>query len=130
MIFSIIVHSAPYSSQASYSAYQFAKSLLAQGYQLHRVFFYQDGVLNATKLAAPPQDEMNLYEAWQSLSFTHGVDMVVCISAALKRGLMNQEEAQRYQKESYNLADGFSLGGLGQLAEAAVASDRLITFGN
>lgn len=130
MIFSICVHSAPYSSQSSHSAYQFAKTLLTQGHQLYRVFFYQDGVHNATKLAAPPQDEIDLYSAWQKLAQDHQVDLVVCIAAALKRGLVNQEEANRYQKESNNLADGFSLSGLGQLVDAAVNSDRLITFGH
>lgn len=130
MIFSICVYSAPYSSQSSYSAYQFAKSLLAQGHRLYRVFFYQDGVHNATKLAAPPQDEIDLYSAWQLLAKEHEIDLVVCIAAALKRGLINQEEAHRYQKEAHNLAEGFSLSGLGQLVDAAVNSDRLITFGH
>ncbi len=130
MIFSISIHAAPYSSQASYSAYQFAKSLLAQGHQLYRVFFYQDGVHNATKLAAPPQDEIDLYAAWQTLAKEYEIDLVVCIAAALKRGLINEEEAQRYQKKAHNLADEFSLSGLGQLVDAAVNSDRLITFGH
>lgn len=130
MIFSICVYAAPYSSQASYSAYQFAKSLLSQGHNLHRVFFYQDGVFNATKLATPPQGEFDLYNAWQTLADEHQVDLVVCIAAALKRGVLNKEESIRYQKEANNLATGFSLSGLGQLIDAAVTSDRLITFGS
>ncbi len=130
MIFAIQVLSTPYASQASYTAYQFAKSLLAQGHQLHRVFFYQDGVQNATKLATPPQDEFDLHKAWQALAREHRVDLVVCIAAALKRGVLNDEEAKRYGKDTFNLANGFDLGGLGQLIEAAVAVDRLITFGN
>lgn len=130
MIFAINVCSAPHSSQASYTAYQFAKSLLAQGHELHRVFFYQDGVQNATELAAPPQDELDLCSAWSKLSDEHNVDLVVCISAALKRGVIDKEEALRYQKNAFNLADRFVLGGLGQLVEATVAADRLITFGN
>ena len=127
--FSLAVYAAPYSSQASYSALRFAQALLAEGHQLHRVFFYQDGVHNSTHLAAPPQDELNLINAWQQLAQQHQVDLVVCIAAALRRGLMNEEEAKRYNKYSHNLADGFSISGLGQLLEAAVSSDRLITFG-
>lgn len=130
MIFSICIHSAPTSNQASYSAYQFAKALLVQGHQLHRIFFYQDGIYNGTKLATPPQDELDLYSAWHSLGKEHKVDLVVCIAAALKRGLLDEEESKRYQKEAHNLAEGFSLGGLGQLIEAAITSDRLITFGS
>lgn len=130
MIFAINIYSAPHSSQASFTAYQFAKSLIAQGHKLHRVFFYQDGVHNATRLASPPQDEFDLYKAWQELAEAHNIDMVVCIAAALKRGILNAEEAARYRKDANNLAEGFTLGGLGQLIEAAVEADRLVTFGN
>ena len=129
MIFSLAVYSAPYSSQASYSAYQFAIAALNQGHSLHRVFFYQDGVHNATNLAAPPQDELNLQQAWQRLAQDHNLDLVVCIAAALRRGIIDDGEANRYNKPSHNLAPEFTLGGLGQLVEAAVISDRLISFG-
>lgn len=127
MIFSLAVYAAPYSSQASHTAYQFAIALLNQGHKLHRVFFYHDGVHNATSLASPPQDEFNLYKAWSELA--HQYDLVICIAAALKRGILNSEEATRYDKPAYNITDSYSISGLGQLVEAAVASDRLITFG-
>lgn len=126
MIFSLAVYSAPYSSQASYSAYRFATALLNQGHQLYRIFFYHDGVHNGSALASPPQDEFDLYEAWETLAKQH--DVVICIAAALKRGILNEEEATRYEKSAHNLSDAYSLSGLGQLIEAANASDRLITF--
>jgi len=129
MIFSLAVYSAPYSSQASYSAYQFAVAVLNQGHKLHRVFFYQDGVHNATNLATPTQDEFNLPLAWQRLANDHNLDLVVCIAAALRRGLLDESEAARYGKPSHNLASEFTISGLGQLVEAAVISDRLISFG-
>lgn len=129
MIFSLAVYSAPYSSQASYSAYQFAVAALNQGHSVHRVFFYQDGVHNATSLAAPPQDEFNLQQAWQRLAKDHNLDFVVCIAAALRRGVLDEAEAKRYDKPSHNLANEFTISGLGQLVEAAVISDRLINFG-
>lgn len=129
MIFSLAVYSAPYSSQASYSAYKFAAAALDQGHSLHRVFFYQDGVHNATNLAAPPQDEFNLQQAWERLARHHNLDLVVCIAAALRRGILDDNEAKRYEKPSHNLAKDFTISGLGQLVEAAVISDRLISFG-
>jgi len=129
MIFSLAVYSAPYSSQASYSAYQFAQALLQAGHKLHRIFFYQDGVHNASSLCSPPQDEQNLAANWQALAQRHQVDMVVCVAAALRRGVLNKEEAERYKKNTHNLAEPFTIGGLGQLVEAAVVSDRLVTFG-
>lgn len=130
MIFSLAVYSAPYSSETSYSAYQFAAALLSQGHQLHRVFFYQDGVHNATSLAAPPQDEFNLHQAWQVLAKNHHLDLVVCIAAGLRRGILDSSEANRHSKPSHNLAEEFTISGLGQLIEAAAVSDRLISFGN
>ena len=130
MIFSINVQSPPYSTQASYTAYQFCKAVLAQGHQLHRIFFYQDGIYCASRLAAPPQDELNLYTEWQNLAKENEIELVVCIAAALRRGILNQEESIRYQKDAHNLAEGFILGGLGQLIEAAANSDRMVTFGN
>lgn len=127
MIFSLAVYAAPYSSQASQTAYEFARALLRQGHKLHRVFFYHDGVHNATALASSPQDEFDLHNAWSLLAQEY--DLVVCIAAALKRGLLNKEEADRYSKPAHNLNDNFELSGLGQLIEAAVTSDRVITFG-
>jgi tRNA 2-thiouridine synthesizing protein D len=129
MKFSLAIYGAPYASQASDSAYRFACAALDEGHQLYRVFFYQDGVHNATALAAPPQDEVDLPARWQELAREHKLDMVVCIAAALRRGLLDQDEANRYGKPASNLAREFTLGGLGQLVDAAVHSDRVITFG-
>ncbi len=128
--FALAVFAAPYSSQASLTAFRFAQALLDQGHSIVRIFFYQDGVHNATSLAAPPQDEFDLCAAWQQLANSHQLDLVVCIAAALRRGVINQQEANRYEKPAANLGEEFSLSGLGQLVEAAVVADRLICFGS
>ena|SRR5690606_15265234 len=129
MNFSLAVYAAP-STQASNTAYRFATTLLDQGHSLYRVFFYMDGVHNGSTLSTPPQDEPNLPTHWQQLAHTHNVDLVICIAAALRRGILDRTEADRYEKPGWNLAAGFSIGGLGQLLDAAVVSDRLITFGS
>ncbi len=129
MIFSLAIYAAPYSSQASDSAYRFALALLENGHRLYRVFFYHDAVHTASSLITPPQDEINFMQCWQMLAGKHEIDLVVCIAAALKRGLLNQHESARYDKSTFNLAEGFEISGLGQLVDAAVMSDRLITFG-
>ena len=128
MIFSVHVLAPPYSQQANASALQFCRATLQQGHQLKRVFFSGDGVLSASTLAVPPQDEQNLYRGWQELA-QQGVELVVCISACLRRGIINESEAARYQVAGHNLAPWFVLAGLGQLVDAALESDRLITFG-
>jgi len=129
MIFSLAIYAAPYSSQASHTAYSFALALLENGHTLYRVFFYHDAIHTASSLATPQQDEINFTEQWQEIAKVHKIDLVVCIAAALKRGLLNQQESARYEKPTFNLAAGFEISGLGQLIDAAVMSDRLITFG-
>lgn len=129
MIFTLIVQAAPYSHQSADTAYRFAKSLLDQGHSLHRVFFYADGVHTGSALASPPQDEPNIPERWQQLAQDHQLDLVVCIAAAVRRGVLDANESGRYSKPGHNLADGFELSGLGQLVEAIAVSDRTLTFG-
>ncbi|RYG18491.1 MAG: sulfurtransferase complex subunit TusD [Chitinophagaceae bacterium] len=129
MIFSLAIYAAPYSCQASHSAYRFALALLENGHSLYRVFFYHDAVHTGSALTTPPQDENNFTNLWQQLAKKYNVDLVICIAAALKRGVLNELEASRYGKPSFNLNQGFEISGLGQLVDAAVTSDRLVTFG-
>jgi tRNA 2-thiouridine synthesizing protein D len=130
MNFAIAVYGAPYSSQAAYSAYRFVKTAITQGHRVERVFFYHDGVYNGTSLSVPPRDELDLCGQWRMLKKDHGVDLVLCIAAALKRGLLDPGEARRHDKDNSAVAEEFELSGLGQLVEAAALADRFITFGH
>ncbi|MFI2809829.1 MULTISPECIES: sulfurtransferase complex subunit TusD [Microbulbifer] len=130
MKFSLAVYAAPHSSQSAASALRFAQALLGQGHELYRVFFYCDGVHNGSSLATPPQDEPDLLPAWQALQAEHGLDLVICIAAAQRRGVLSDSEARRLERPAANLAEGFVLAGLGQLADAVAHSDRLVTFGS
>jgi len=129
MSISVLILTPPYSSQGSYSAYRFVKAAVASGQAVRRVFFYQDAVHAATKLACPPQDEFDLYTAWQQLKHDADLDLVVCIAAAARRGLINESESKRHNKSGANMASDFEISGLGQLVEACALSDRIITFG-
>jgi tRNA 2-thiouridine synthesizing protein D len=119
MKFGILVNEGPYNHQASDSAYLFAKAAIEKGHQIDRVFFYHDGVNNATKLTEPPQDDRHIVNRWTKLAEEHGVDLVVCVAAGLRRGLVEA-----------NLAPGFRISGLGQLVEAGIRCDRVVTFGD
>jgi tRNA 2-thiouridine synthesizing protein D len=119
MIFGILVNEGPYTHQASDTAYLFAKAALGNGHQIHRVFFYHDGVNNASKLTEPPQDDRHIVNRWSKLAQDHGIDLVVCVAAALRRGIRDE-----------NLAPGFRISGLGQLVESGIQADRLVTFGD
>ncbi|HSC83341.1 MAG TPA: sulfurtransferase complex subunit TusD, partial [Pseudomonas sp.] len=75
------------------------------------------------------QDELDLSKEWREFVESEKLDAVVCIAAALRRGVLNEEEAQRYQKPAANLGAPWELSGLGQLHEANQLADRLICFG-
>ena len=129
MKYALAIYGAPTQSQAPQSALHFAKALLSSGHNIVRLFFYQDGVHTASTLLTPPQDEPRLSEEWQQFIQTHQLDAVVCIAAALRRGVLDQQEAERYQRPSHNLGSDYELSGLGQLLDAAQTADRVITFG-
>jgi tRNA 2-thiouridine synthesizing protein D len=119
MKFGIFVGEGPYTHQASDSAYQFARAALEKGHEIQRVFFYHDGVYNATKLTEPPQDDRHIVNRWSALAAEHKVDLVVCVAAALRRGIKDEL-----------LAPGFRISGLGQLIDSGIKTDRLVSFGD
>lgn len=129
MRYAILLLGAPYSSQASLSALRFARAVVDRGHRLETVFFYHDGVQNAARLAAPPQDEPHLVDAWVALSTEHGTALQVCIAAALRRGLLDAREAARHGKQGHSVETPFELTGLGQLVDLGLSCDRLVTFG-
>ncbi len=126
----ILVNEGPYQHQASDTAYQFTKAALAKGHEIFRIFFYNDGVNNGTRLGVPPQDDRNVTRLWSELAAEHDLDLVVCIAAAQRRGILDESEAKRHGKDSSNLAPGFRISGLGQLIEAGIQADRLVVFGD
>jgi len=128
MIFGIAVHGAPYGSEASASALRFATAALAAGHTLHRVFFYHDGVNLANGLTVTPRDEPSTQADWIALAGAHGVELAVCIAAALKRGLVSDAERERYDLQAASLHPAFSIVGLGQMIDAVGCSDRFVTF--
>lgn len=130
MKYSILVNEGPYTHQASDTAYNFTKAALEKGHEIFRVFFYHDGVNNGTRLTVPPQDDRNVVKRWSELSEKYKLDMVVCIAAAQRRGLLDANEAKRQGKDANNIAPGFRISGLGQLVEAGIQADRLVVFGD
>ena len=119
MKFGILVNEGPYTHQASDSAYLFTKAALEKGHEIYRVFFYHDGVNNATKYTEPPQDDRNIVARWSKLAEEHKVDLVVCVAAGLRRGVVEAV-----------LAPGFRISGLGQLIDSGIKADRLVVFGD
>ena len=130
MKFAILVNEGPYTHQASDTAYFFTEAVLRAGHEVVRVFFYHDGVNNGTRLSVPPQDDRNVCERWSALSLQHDLEMILCVAAAQRRGLLDDDNAKRASKDSDNMAQGFEISGLGQLIDAGIQADRLVVFGD
>ncbi len=130
MKFAIALFSSPH-QPATRRALRFAQAALAAGHEILRIFIYQDGVHSASTNLIPPQDESDLPAEWQAFIQEHQLDAVVCIAAALRRGVLDSQEVQRHGRPGTAavLREGWGLSGLGQLHEAAQQADRLICFG-
>ena len=128
MKFAIAVFS-PAHAPSSRRALRFAEAALAGGHEIVRLFFYQDGVHSASGNVVAPQDELDVAAQWRAFITEQQLDAVVCIAAALRRGVLDEAEAKRWNRPAANLPAPWDLSGLGQLHEAAQLADRLVTFG-
>lgn len=110
MQYSLLVCAAP-EHPAAHTALLTARAVLARHHTLKRLFFFRDGVLNA-RISSP------LYQQWRQLISEHGIDAVLCVSAAEMRGMTADSEVLPW-----------TISGLGQWADALHGCDRVISFG-
>ena len=80
------------------------------------IFCYGDGAYLANRLIWLPDDMFNAAKDLQQFVQCHHIAAQVCVSTALARGVVDSDNAQRHQLQGENLADGFELVGLGELA--------------
>lgn len=128
MLYALQVQGTLPESMAAHSALAFAKALLDRGHQIHRVFFFNGGATIANALTVVEQDEIDLASEWLQLAAEHNFELTVCVAAGQRRGMIAADEQRRYEKPAASARAGFEVAGLGQLIEAAVTADRLITF--
>lgn len=125
----MLVTVSPASGHGARTAAGFAQQLLARGHTIHRVFFLDAGTETGSDTAVFPQDEPSRLAPWLELHHAHNVELVLCISSAIKRGMLDNTEAQRYEKPSATVHPAFIISGLGQLVDGSLHSDRLVSFG-
>lgn len=126
--FIIQVNGSAYGTSASVNALRFTQAALLSGHQVLCVFFYQDGVYNATDLSLPASDEYNVVTHWQDLAAQHQLPLVNCVSAALRRGIVSEQDASENGLTHWNCNKSFIMGGLGELITGIESADRLIRF--
>ncbi len=126
--FIVQVTSNAYGNTNSFRAYQFTESLVDAGHEVTKVFFYQDGVSHANALLCPASDEFNINHAWSALATKHNIPLICCVSAALRRGIVAENEANEEALPQYNVIPPFVMAGLGELVIGIEKADRVITF--
>ena len=82
-----------------------------------------------SKLTVVAQDEINLQLQWKKLIEEHDIDSVICVSSALRRGVLDQTEADRHGLGAASAYECSEVAGLGQLVDASLHSDRVVNFG-
>ncbi|WP_288998330.1 sulfurtransferase complex subunit TusD [uncultured Psychrobacter sp.] len=92
------------------------------------VFFYGDGAHTANRLRWQSSDQLDMTKAWQNLAEQYQLSLPVCVSTALGRGISDTDNSARHQLSGNNLAAGFTLVGLSDLAMMMQADGRLIQF--
>ena len=92
------------------------------------IFFYADAANTANRLRWQSADQMNITQEWQKLATQYQLALPVCVSTALSRGISDSENSTRHQLDSENLAAGFKLVGLSELAMMMQGDCRVIQF--
>ena len=125
--YSIVITQSPHNDENNETAAAFAAAVLDSGHTIDRIFFYQDAVFTALKDITSPQGQLPHSHHWEALKSSHNIPLQVCIANALRRGVYDATEANRYDTV-FNLHKDFELTGLGEIAETLSQSDRIITF--
>ena len=92
------------------------------------IFFYADAAHTANRLRWQSADQVNITQEWQALAEQYNLVLPVCVSTALSRGISDADNSARHQLETENLATGFKLVGLSELAMMMQGDCRLIQF--
>lgn len=127
-VYSLLITQPPSATLNTLAAQQFANDLVAAGHTLAQVFFYADGVYHANYLATPPNDEHATYTQWEALQQHTGCRLLVCVTAALKRGVVDAETAQQEALATYTLKAPFEQAGLGEFFTVLHDSQHLGQF--
>ncbi len=127
-VFTILVTSPPLDTQSGYTALRFTEAALEKGHQVKGIFFYQAGVHHCNQFQAGHSDELNIYRRWCSLNQQHQTPLQVCVTAANRRGVINQQDADELDLGHHNLSAPFEEVGLGEFIQLTNQSDRMIQF--
>ncbi|MCW8863692.1 MAG: sulfurtransferase complex subunit TusD [Colwellia sp.] len=117
----VVITTPPYSN-LTITALNYIEAALHSNINIVGVFFYQDGVLNANSKVQIASDEFQTIKRWQSLHEQYHLPLHLCITAAEKRGMPDEDGTDSL------IHDAFTISGLGELVELSSTTDRLVQF--
>lgn len=126
--FTLLVTQAPNVSAGTSTALRFIHSAIKQEHTIDGVFFYGEGVHNANALTHTPSDENNALDAWVALAQQEGIPLYLCISAASRRGIVDDTIAKEMDLTHHNAHPSFNIAGLGEFVALSEKSDRVVQF--
>ena len=126
--YSILITSSPFQGDTALRALAFVQGAIDNGDVINHVFFYSDGVYHTNSLMLNTGDELFALESWRALATAHNVKLLVCITAAVKRGIVSELEAKENGIAHANLAAPFEQAGLGEFFTALHECNRLVEF--
>ena len=106
MEISLIIRTSPKNACRLVLARRFIQTAIEEGHTIRQCFFQSEGVLAATQAERLAE--------WQQIADETQAELLLC-SQAVEEYATDPEEP-------------FQIGGLGALVEAAVRSDRLVSF--
>lgn len=112
----------PPNSCLTQTSYQLITNAISKKIDLVGVFFYQSGVLNASKFLTMPNDEFPLQQKWKMLQSEYNVSLYLCSTAAEKHGLIDSENPMKNDL----IHKEFIVSGLGELVELTLKADRVL----
>ena len=113
----ILLLTAPYTCQNSYTFYELSKTAIEKGYGV-KAFLFIDGVNNA-KLGQDPSPATPMNDMFQELA-DMGVEFQACGLCTVARG---------FSQEGADFIEGVEVTGLTELAEIVGECERFITLG-
>ncbi len=126
--YSILITSSPFDGDAALRALGFIQGVIDNGDVVNNVFFYSEGVHHTNSLMLNTGDELFVLDDWKALADAHNIKLLVCITAAVKRGIVSELEAKENGIAYANLSAPFEQAGLGEFFSALHACNRLVQF--
>jgi len=114
--FVLSLHASPSDSDACLSLLNFAKATLGAGHTIDAIFLYQEAIWHASEHFMIAKDEVQLNDQWQSFVNDSKIPLLLCITAAEKRGLDIKNTGP------------FTVAGLAEFAMTVAKADKWIQF--